>query len=95
MFCEILVRPTDSGFLAAVLGLPDCYVEARDRDEAIAQVKVQAQSWTTTGEFVQISDARKPVKNGYRIFADEQMYEDFTSAIRQVRAEIDADPNQP
>lgn len=95
MFCEILVKQTERGFMAAVLGLPSCVVEAPDREEAIAKVKAQAQSWTTTGEFVQISDVHAAPVNGFGIFADDQMFNEFTAALQQVRAEIDADPNQP
>ncbi|MGH9800931.1 MAG: type II toxin-antitoxin system HicB family antitoxin [Blastocatellia bacterium] len=95
MFCEILVKQTESGFIAAVLGLPDCVAEAIDREEAIAKVKAKAQSWTTTGEFVQIGDNHTQSKVGFGIFADQQMFDEFTAALKQVRAEIDANPNQP
>ncbi len=95
MFCEILVKQTDTGFIAAVLGLPDCTAEAPNREEAIARVKAKAQSWTTTGEFVQIGGVHAQSKVGFGIFADDQMFNDFTAALKEVRAEIDADPNQP
>lgn len=105
MIYEILVKQTDSGFIAAIFGLPDCTVEAASCEEAIAKAKIKAQAWTATGEFVEIHrdgvikvcDLPGAKERGIGIFADvpEEEWNEFLAAMKEYRDQIDADPNIP
>jgi predicted RNase H-like HicB family nuclease len=95
MICEILVKQTGNGFLAAIPGLPDCLAEAPSKEEAIAKVKNQAQTWAATGEFVRINSLGLKSQLGNGTLTSPQFLDDLMAAVKEVRAEIDADPNQP
>lgn len=105
MLCEILIKQTESGFIATVFGFPDCVAEGTSREEAIMSARRKAQGWIRTGEFVQIADGQ--VANGcdwsgakdrgVGIFADipNEQWNDFLAAIKEYRDQIDANPNEP
>ncbi len=103
MICEILIKQTDNGFIATVFGLPDCTSEAASREEATAKVKVKAQAWIATGEFIELSrsgeinvrDLPGAKERGVGIFADEdeESWNSFLAAMKEYRQQIDSDPN--
>jgi len=99
MTCDIFVKPNGNGFIAAAMGMPDCIVEAATRDEAIEKARLKVLDWLGRGEVVkvEIGDLPQAEARGAGIFAhlDDETWNQFLEAMKQVRAEMDADPNIP
>jgi len=98
MTCDIFVRPFERGFIAAILGVPGCIVEAATRDEAIEKACNEMRNWLTAGEIVRVEIECPPEaqKLGVGIFADEddESWNEFLTAMKEYRQQVDADPNQ-
>jgi len=96
MTCEILVKPVAHGFVATVLGLTGCTVEAPTRDEAIDKARLEALSWLAGGEIVQVEiDLPQAQKFGVGIFADDETFDEFLAAMKAYREQVDSDPKIP
>lgn len=96
MICEVLIREGQSGFIATVLGLPGCSVQATTRAEAIEKARLQAQDWLSEGEVVRVEiDVPQAAKRGVGIFADDETFPEFLAAMKAYREQLDADPNAP
>lgn len=101
MLREVLISPTDSGFAAVVLGLPDFVIEAATRDEAIEKAKAEVENLLTKSEIVQIEvngqveskDQRKR-KSFAGMWANDETFDDFLAAMKAYRAELNNDPDQ-
>jgi len=100
MTCEVLVTQEQGGFIAMLLGLPGCVVQAPTRDEAIEKVRLRAQNWLTEsrpadGEIVQVEiDLPNARERGVGAFADDETFPEFLAAVKAYRDQIDADPNE-
>lgn len=98
MTCEILVKPGQSGFIATVLGLPGCTVQAPTRDEAIEKARQQAEDWLAEGgEIVKVEiNVPHAYARGAGIFANEseESWNAFQAAMREYREQLNADTNQ-
>jgi hypothetical protein len=98
MTCEIWVRSVENGFLATVLGLPGCAVEAPTRDEAIEKARLEVRNLLAEGEIVrvEIDDLPQAKERGVGIFAhlDDETWNQFLTAMKEYRQQVDADPNQ-
>ncbi len=96
MTCDILIRPTESGFAATILGLPDCTTEAATRDEAIQRVKAEAEDLLAKSEIVQAEINGTPARKSFAgMWANDSTFNDFVAAMKAYREDLDADPNQP
>ena len=98
MTCEIWVRPVENGFLATVPGLPGCAVEAPTRDEAIEKARLEVRNLLAEGEIVrvEIDDLPQAKERVVGIFADvdDETWNEFLIAMREYRAQVDANPNR-
>jgi predicted RNase H-like HicB family nuclease len=99
MTCEIWVRPVENGFVATVLGLPGCAVAAPTRDEAIEKARLELRNILSEGEIVRVEIEGLPQaqERGVGIFADvdDETWNEFLAAMKEYRAQVDADPNIP
>lgn len=97
MILDILVKPIDGGFMATVLGLPDCTAEAPTREAAIEQARREAQERMAGGEVVRVNvdTPQRNAKFGIGMWANDELFDDFVAAMKRYREEIDADPNVP
>jgi predicted RNase H-like HicB family nuclease len=96
MTYDILIRPTESGFAATILGLPDCTSEASTRDEAIQRVKAEAEDLLARSEIVQAEiNGTAPRKSFAGMWANDSTFNDFITAMKSYREELNADPSQP
>ncbi len=96
MTLEILVRPKGKGFKATVKGFDECTVEAPTRDEAVALARHEAEEWIENSEVIKVetaSTSRIPYR-GIGMWADDETFDDFVAAMKQYRAQVDADPDQ-
>jgi predicted RNase H-like HicB family nuclease len=95
MTCEILVRPSENGFTATVLGLPDCTVEAATREEAIQKARVEAQNLIAAGEIIRVEIGQtQPPQSFAGMWADDETFDDFVAAMKAYRQQVNSDPNQ-
>ena len=99
MTYDVLVKRTNGRFMATVLGLPDCTVEAPTRAEAIRRARAAAAKFVAEGELVQIEVApltpARPLSAFVGIWADDETFDEFVSAMATYRRDIEADPTQP
>jgi predicted RNase H-like HicB family nuclease len=98
MTCDIWIKPIESGFVATVLGLPGCFVEAATREEVIEKARKEILNWLAAGEVVRLEIEEPPQaqKFGVGIFADEsdESWNQFLSLMKEYRRQVDADPKQ-
>ncbi len=98
MTCDIWIRPVESGFVAAILGLPGCFVEAATRDEVIEKARLEVRNLLAEGEIVriEIDDLPQAKERGVGIFAhvDDETWNQFLTAVKEYRQQVDADPNR-
>jgi len=99
MTYDVLVRRTSSHFMATVLGLPDCTVEAPTRVEAIQRARAAAAKFIAEGELVQIEvgppTPARPLSSFAGMWADDETFDEFAEAMAAYRKEIEADAAQP
>lgn len=92
---EILITPTANGFMATVLGLPECEIEAPTREEAIEKVVAEAETLLANSEIVQIELNGTPKPKSFAgMWADDKTFDAFIAAMKAYREEVNADPNQ-
>ncbi|MGH9800932.1 MAG: type II toxin-antitoxin system HicB family antitoxin [Blastocatellia bacterium] len=95
MNCDILVTPTENGFAATVLGLPDCAIEAPTRDEAIEKAKAEAEELITKSEIVRVEiNGKIEPKSFAGMWANDQTFDDFLAAMKAYRAQLDAEEKE-
>ncbi len=96
---DILVWPHESGFLATVLGLPVPVVQATTREAAIQQAQDEAQTLLAKSEVVHVENGAnvrksKTLRVGPGMWKDNALYDEFVAAMKEARAEINANPNR-
>ena len=86
----------NNGYIAAVLGMPDCLAEGKTKDEAIANAKSALQSRLSQGEVVTIevdeptkATAGNPWLESFGIFKDDPTFDDFLEKMAEERRLID------
>ena len=86
----------NNGFVAAVIGMPDCLAEGQTKEEAIANAKAALQSRLAQGEIVTIEvegptpkAASNPWLDSFGAFKDDPTYDDFLERIAEYRRELD------
>jgi predicted RNase H-like HicB family nuclease len=95
MNCEILVRPTEKGYSATILGLPDCTTEAATRIEAIEKVKAEAEEMLDQSEIVQAEIPSKIKRKSFAgMWANDKTFDKFLAAMQAYRDELDAEWEQ-
>ncbi len=101
MLREVLISPTESGFAAVVLGLPDSAVEAPTRDEVIEKAKAEVENLLARSEIVQIevngqakSQSSEKRKSFAGMWAKDETFDDFLAAMKAYRAELNNNPDQ-
>ena len=99
MTYDVLIRQTNDHYTATVLGLPDCVVEAPTRAEAIRRAYSAAADFIAEGELIRIEIAPRvpprPLKSFAGMWANDETFEDFVTAINDYRRELESDPSQP
>jgi predicted RNase H-like HicB family nuclease len=86
----------NSGFIAAVLGVPDCLAEGKTKEEAIANAKAALESRLSQGEIVTI-EVEAPTKtvsgnpwlDSFGVFKDDPTFDDFLEKIVEQRQQSD------
>jgi predicted RNase H-like HicB family nuclease len=96
---QVLVQShPDKGYIAAVLGIPDCVVEGRTKDEAVANAKAALAERLAQGEVVTIELEAPQTVHPWLRFAgtwkDDPTFDDFLAEIEAYRREVDAEENQ-
>ncbi len=96
---QILVEhPNQNGFIASVIGLPDCVVEGATEEEAINRAKLKLKSRLAQSKIVTVEvDAPaqgltgNPWIDSAGIFKDDPTYDEFLEEIAKYRRELDAE----
>lgn len=95
---QILVEhPNQNGFVASVIGVPDCVVTANTEEEAIANVRQALQSRLSQAKIVAI-EVESPMvqykENPWTLCAgtlkDDPTFDDFMEKLQQIRREGNA-----
>ncbi len=90
-------RP-ETGYLASVLGVPDCVAEGDTEEEAVDKAKEALNQWLSrgkivaveidTGEATQVENPWLKICGKYK---DDPTWDDFQTAIEEYRRELDAE----
>ena len=96
---QVLVQcHPDKGYVASVLGIPDCVAEGRTKEEAIANAKAALAERLTQSEVVTvevevpgIERSGNPWLNNFGRFKDDPTFDDFLAEMEAYRREVDAD----
>ena len=99
MTYNVLVKQSNSRFMAIVLGLPQVIVEATTRQDAIQKAHDAAVTFMADSEIVQIdvgksTIATRSLSSFAGMWADDETFDDFLLAMKQYRAELNSDPAQ-
>lgn len=87
----------ESGYVASVIGVPDCVAEAETEEEAVAKAEEALKQWFSQGKIVtvEIDGAPAQVKNPwlemYGCFEDDPTWDEFQANIQEYRRELDAE----
>ena len=91
---DVLITPINGHFQATVIGLPNVTVEAHTRQEVIERVKSAAAEILASSELVKIELEVAPPINALAAFGgmwqENELFDEFISAIQQYRQEVDA-----
>ena len=85
----------NNGFVAAVIGMPDCLAEGQTKEEAIANAKAALQSRLSLGEVVTIDvepsagQEDNPLLKHFGRFKDDPTFEDYRADIEAYRRRVD------
>jgi hypothetical protein len=99
MTYNVLVKQSNSRFMAIVLGLPQVMVEATTRQGAIQKAHDAAVKFMADSEIVQIevgkpTIASRPLASFAGMWADDETFDDFALAMKQYRAVLNSDSAQ-
>jgi predicted RNase H-like HicB family nuclease len=86
----------NNGYIAAVLGLPECLAEGKTKEEAVANAKATLQSHLTQGEVVTIEveglakpDTGNPWLDTFGVFKEDSTFDDFLEKVADERRKAD------
>lgn len=92
---QILVEhPNQNGFVASVLGVPDCVVTGRTEEEAVTEAKAVLGARLAQGKVVTVEvpvALENPLLKHAGRFKDDPTFDDFLAEIEKYRRELDAD----
>jgi predicted RNase H-like HicB family nuclease len=85
----------NNGFVAAVIGMPDCLAEGQTKEEAVANAKRALQSRLSEGEIVTIDVdpspglEDNPLLKHFGRFKDDPTFDDYLADIEAYRRQVD------
>ncbi len=96
---QVLVENwNQNGFIASVIGMPDCRAEGATKEEAIAGVREALSKKLATGEIVTIDldvpiaqSNEHPLMKHFGRFKDDPTFDDLLERIDDYRREFDAE----
>lgn len=94
---QIFVRhQASNGFIAAVLGIPDCIAEGQTEEEAVANAKASLSSRLAQGKIVSVEleepagkTTGNPWLDSFGVFKDDPTFDDFLEKIAEYRRQVD------
>ena len=93
---QILVQSQpDHRFTAAVLGLPDCIVEGKTEEEAIANAQAALQTQLAHSKIVTVEigsmngNATHPLLKHFGALANDPTFDDWQEKIAEFRRQVD------
>ncbi len=96
MTCDVLLKQNNNGFVATVLGLPECRVEAATRDGALEAARLCVSQRLADVEIVKMElDTPSKIAKLAGVFADEdpESWNEFLAAMKAYRQQLNDDPN--
>ncbi|MGH9845785.1 MAG: type II toxin-antitoxin system HicB family antitoxin, partial [Blastocatellia bacterium] len=88
----------ESGFVASVIGLPECVVEGATKEEAVANARDALAQHLSQGEVVSVeveniahTQPDNPWLKISGMFADDPTWDDFLASMEEYRRELDAE----
>ena len=94
MTCDVLLKQNGKGFVATVLGMPDCVVEAPTRDSALEGARLYVSQRLAGVEVVKIEvDEPSKLSKVAGIFADEdpESWNEFLITMKANRLEMNVE----
>lgn len=85
----------NNGFVAAVIGMPDCLAEGQTKEEAVANAKAALQSRLSQGEIVtidvepQAAQENNPLLKHFGRFKDDPTFDEYLADIEAYRRQVD------
>lgn len=96
-FQILIEHPNQNGFVASVIGVPDCVATASTEEEAIAGVRQALQAKLSRAKIVTIEvelptaqDEEKPWTTNAGAWQDDPTFDDLMQKIEEYRRETDA-----
>lgn len=95
---QILIEhPNQNGYVASVIGLPDCVVEGATEDEALNRVKLRLKTRLATSKIVTV-DVDVPAQgltgnpwiDSAGIFKDDPTFDEYMEILEQIRRDENA-----
>ncbi len=85
-----------NGYVAAVIGMPDCTAEGRTEDEAVNKTKAALEERLAQGKIITVEVAspqqtEHPLLKHFGRFKDDSTFDDFLAEIDKYRRELDAE----
>ncbi len=88
----------EQGYVASVVGIPNCIAEGETKVEAVAKAKEVLSRLLTQGEIVSVeienvghTQADNPWLKVFGMFKDDPTWDDFQASIQEYRRELDAE----
>jgi predicted RNase H-like HicB family nuclease len=88
----------EQGYVASVIGIPDCVAEGATREEAVAKAKEALSRILAQGEIVSVemenvlhTQPDNPWLKIIGMFKDDPTWDDFQASIEEYRRELDAE----
>jgi len=97
-FQIFLQQQPESGYVASVIGIPNCVAEAETREDAVAKVTEALNQLIAKGELITVdlkngvqTEANNPWLKIIGMFEDDPTWDDFQANIEEYRRELDAE----
>lgn len=95
---DVLVQyQPEGGYIASVLGWPDCVVEGETQDEALTHARTAILEQLTRGQVVRLEfkkphlEVSGPSLDHFGHFRDDPTFDDFLSEVEAYRREMDVE----
>jgi predicted RNase H-like HicB family nuclease len=86
----------EQGYVASVIGIPNCVADGATKEEAVAKAKEVLSRLLTQGEIVSVeienvahTQADNPWLKVIGMFKDDPTWDDFQASIAEYRRELD------
>ena len=92
----LIVNRDQSGFIASVIGVPDCVAEGSTEEEAIRRAKAALNERLAKGKVVTIEletklNGENPLLKHAGRFRDDPTFDDFLAEVEKYRRELDVE----